>query len=198
MAIKVSRTHGLRVVMEKCGCKATREYEDPQLTKPLGDTPSFIPCEKHSAASSDAVDTIEEILFEMLETAAIQAAKMVSSPPVTPALHSVKDVAANAEGHTTSTPIKKLGVGGGRTMVRRSGSGGAISAVSTAVQASRAAGSTASIDAELARAPEPAAPPIIGVTREKVLEVMEEASDSEDPVTPLDVILGANDPSRND
>lgn len=200
MAIKVSRTHGLRVLMEKCGCKATREFEDVQLTKPLGDVPTFIACAKHT--ESGGTDVIQEILCEMLETAAMQAAKMPT--PVIPNEslgHSVNDVAAAAAAggeSATRTPIRKLGATSGRTAVRRAGAGGALPRVSAAVMESRAVGGGASIDAELARDPSANATPMrVGpVNRQAVQDALDEAAETGDEITPLDVLLGVNDPTE--
>lgn len=200
MAIKVSRTHGLRVLYEKCGCTATREFEDQQLTKPVGDTATYVPCAKHQEAKESA-ETIQEILFEMLETAAMQTQRMPAPVVPNPTLgHSVQDVeAAQSSGGTgaTRTPIRRAGaVGAGRTQVRRSAGDGGPK-VSSAVMASRASGSASSLDAELARSPEPAQGARMGpVSREKVQEVMEEAAEAGEAVTPLDVLLGVNDPSE--
>ncbi len=198
MAIKVSRTHGLRVLMEKCGCKATREYEDYQLTKSVGEAATFTPCEKH-ALVEEAAATIQEILFEMLETAQGQAQKQ--NPPNQHIGHSIDDVAAaQAAGgvSATRTPINKAGAGTGRTTVRRSGGdSGSLPRVSAAVMEARASGSSASIDAELARAPEPTGGVRVGpVSRQAVQDALEEAAETGEAVTPLDVILGANDPSE--
>lgn len=200
MAIKVSRTHGLRVLMEKCGCKATREFEDYQMTKAVGEVATYTPCDKHKTVE-EAAATIQEILFEMLETAQTQAQKQVA--PNVSMGHSVEDVAAaQAAGGTgaTRTPIKRVGPGGagaGRTSVRRSGGDGtSLPRVSAAVMESRAAGGGASIDAELARSPEPSGPPRLGpVSRQAVQDAMEEAAADGEPVTALDVILGVNDDS---
>jgi len=197
MAIKVKRTHGLQVLMEKCGCKATREYEDYQLTKAVGETPTYVPCEKHKLVE-DAASTIQEILFEMLETAQTQAQKQ--APPNQHIGHSVADVeAAQAAGGTsaTRTPIGPKGGASGRVSVQRSGGGGgALPRVSSAVMEARASGSASSIDAELARAPEPQGGVRLGpVSRQAVEDAAEMAAESGEAVTPLDVILGVNDPS---
>lgn len=209
MAIKVSRTHGLRVLYEKCGCTATREYEDAQMTKAVGETASYNPCEKHKQDSAkESAETISEILFEMLETAALQAQRMPTAPtPRTdnPSLgHAVEDVAAaQAAGgaSATRTPIprrpgQQIRTGGPRSAgVTRAGGTG-LSPVSQAVRESRAAGGGASIDAELARSPEPQGGPRLGATsRQAVQEAVEEARESGEEVTALDVLLGVNDPS---
>jgi hypothetical protein len=198
MAIKVTRTHGLRVLYEKCGCTATREFEDQALTKPVGETATYVPCAKHIEAK-DAAETLSEILFEMLETAQKQAQKMPA--PQQHIGHSVADVqAAQAAGAAgaTRTPIKRAGAGTGRTTVKRAGGdGGALPAVSTAVMEARAhGGDMSSLDAELARAPEPQGGVRVGpVSAQAVRDAIEEAAETGDSVTPLDVILGANDPS---
>jgi hypothetical protein len=196
MAIKVTRTHGLRVLYEKCGCTATREFEDQQLTKPVGETATYSPCAKHTE-NKESAEQLSEILFEMLETAQKQAQKMPA--PQQHIGHSVADVqAAQQSGAVgaTRTAIKKPGVG--RTTVKRAGGdGGALPAVSSAVMEARShGGDMSSLDAELARAPEPQGGVRVGpISAQAVRDAMEEAAETGDSVTPLDVILGANDPS---
>jgi hypothetical protein len=206
MAMKITRTHGVQVLLERCGCKVRRDYEDPQCQKPLSDT-SFIPCPKHKG-KKESSETIELILSELLDKEVQEATRNSIPAPEAPAanLRSVQSVAANSEadsgivtgpaGAMTRTPIVKKPGAAARTMVRRAGDGG-LPAVSSAVAVSRAAGSAASIDAELARAPEPKTGARIlpsGTTKGQIQEVIAEAAEvGDEPITPLDVILGAAD-----
>jgi hypothetical protein len=197
MAIKVQRTHGLRATMEKCGCKATQEYEDSSLLNKIEDTTIYTPCQKHKI-SAEAAETFKEVLLEVLETAQMQARKF-PDPSVTPSKsigHSIEDVAAAQSSgavSATRTPINRSG-SGSRLSVRRSSDSGSLPRVSTAVRNARASGSATSIDAELARTPDFATPGRIGpISREKVQEAIDEAAESGEPVTPLDVILSVND-----
>lgn len=201
MAFKVNRTFGLEVVMGGCGCKVSRSFLGSELKEPVGEM-VYTPCVKHKQAKAQA-ETVELILGEMLETEVEKVGKEPVAPPVREGLgHSVEMVSAAAGGGTQQKiPIKRIGGGApARTAVRRAGGTGASSpGVSRAVLESRAAGGGASIDAELARTPDSRTPmqllPRGGDSRRAVAEAYEEAGEYGEGVTPLDVILGANDPT---
>lgn len=78
--MKVTKINVYRLEVERdCGCKATREYEDPRYQKPMSEGSTTL-CEKHSNKSEDAQEILREMILDTLTMQAEQAGKTYVSP----------------------------------------------------------------------------------------------------------------------
>jgi hypothetical protein len=72
--VKVTKTNVQRLTVElSCGCKAVREYQDPQFKEPIAEA-VYSPCERHKE-KPDAAEMAEMLLVETLEKEAENAGK---------------------------------------------------------------------------------------------------------------------------
>ncbi len=103
--MKVEKTNVHRLSVEReCGCKAVREFKDPQYKDPI-DEASFEPCKKHKA-KGDLSDMMQMIMVEDVNREAESNARPTYAPLRVP--DAVPTSLDGSAGETvTSTPITR-------------------------------------------------------------------------------------------
>ena len=105
--MKVEKTNVHRLTVEReCGCKAVREYTDPQYKNAI-DEAIYVPCKKHKA-KEDLAEMMGMILKEDVDREAEKNAAPTYAPLRTPqASPASLDGATTDGGEVTSTPITR-------------------------------------------------------------------------------------------
>jgi len=118
--MKVEKTNVHRLTVEReCGCKATREYSDPQYKTALAEA-TFVSCKKH-AKTPDIADMMSMIMREDVDREAQTNAAPTYAPMRVP--QAEPTTLDNTTGETvTSTPIVRR-PGPARVAIAPSGSG---------------------------------------------------------------------------
>jgi hypothetical protein len=115
--MKVTKSSIHRITADTgCGCKVMREYEDIDFKKPIGESGTFSPCEKHTGVAG--VDVIEMVLSELVD-------KEAEDHKSTPAPNAPRPNAAatvNAEGQLEMRTPVKANTTVGKVKIQSSGS----------------------------------------------------------------------------
>ncbi len=103
--MKVEKTNVHRLTVEReCGCKAVREYTDPQYKEAIAEA-TYVPCKKHKA-KEDLAEMMGMILKEDVDREAEKNAAPTYAPLRTPAATPASLDGSSGE-QVTSTPITR-------------------------------------------------------------------------------------------
>lgn len=106
--MKVEKTNVHRLTVEReCGCKAVREYTDPQYKEAIAEA-TYVPCKKHKA-KEDLAEMMGMILKEDVDREAEKNAAPTYAPLRTPVATpaSLDGTTSTEDGSITSTPITR-------------------------------------------------------------------------------------------